>query len=108
MEDKLGKKVYFIDMVNKVVNTGVIMSRIISKSGYVVNIIIDPEIQKHSIEENLVFDNVDKASEKLKEFIVIQDKMELDQKEFLESQKAQRELVIGKPEFKELADEYAK
>ena len=101
----LGKKVYFIDMKTRAVSEGVILSQIISQSGYLVNIIVDAG-GKHSIEKLLVFETKEEAESRLADVLSIKDAMDAKLEEDKKVLDTMREQVIGKPEFKELADEF--
>jgi len=101
----LGKKVFFIDMKTREVKEGTILSEVISQSGYVVSIIVDKE-GKHSVETALIFENKADADKRLPEVLTIKDAMDSKVEEDKKVLDIMREQVIGKPEFKELADEY--
>lgn len=101
----LGNKVFYINMKDKKVGEGVVLSRTISQSGYVVNIVFDEE-GKHNIENKLIFENKEEAEKALPGLLVISEAMEEKSKECEKVLDVMREQVIGKPEFKELADEF--
>lgn len=103
----LGKTVFFCDLVDRVVREGVVLSRIISQSGYVVSI-IKSEARNHNIESKLIFKSKEQAEEKLPHFLAIKDKMDNIEKKHQETMDKIRIKVIGKPEHKELADAYFK
>ena len=99
----LGKEVYFIDMKDRDVKSGIILSYIISQSGYVVHIIFTG-LEKKNVESALIFTSKEQADKRLPEVLAIKDDMEKKEKEVANVLDNMRELVIGKPEFKELAD----
>ena len=101
----LGKKVFFIDMKSRDVKEGVVLSQTISQSGHVVSIIISGQ-SKHNVESKLIFENKEDADKRLPEVLIVKDAMESKAKETEEVLDVMREQVIGKPEHKELADEY--
>lgn len=101
----LGQKVFFIDMKSRSVKEGVILSEIISQSGYVVHIIVDEE-GKHNVESLLIFQSKEDADKRLPEVLAIKDMMDEKAKELEKTLDTMREQVIGKPEHKELADEF--
>ena len=101
----LGKKVFFIDMKTREVKEGVVLSRIISQTGYIVNIIVD-DGGKHNVENRLVFENKEDADKRLPEVLTIKDSMDAKVEEDRKVLDVMREQVIGKPEYKELADEF--
>lgn len=101
----LGSKVFFIDMKTRDVKEGVVLSVIISQSGYIVNIIVDKD-GKHNVENALVFNTKEEAEKRLPEVLTIKESMDAKAKETEKVLDTMRELVIGKPEFKELADEF--
>ena len=103
MFDILGKEVYFIDQKNRKVDTGVVLSIVVSQSGYDVAIIY-ANGTKYSIESALVFLTEDEATERLPFVLSIKDEMEAIEKEANDKLDEKRELVIGKPQHKELAD----
>ena len=101
----LGKKVFFIDMKKREVQEGSVLSVVISQSGYVVDIIVNKE-GKHSVESKLVFESKEEADKSLPGVLMIKDAMDDKAKECEKVLDIMREQVIGKPEFKELANEY--
>jgi hypothetical protein len=101
----LGQKLFFIDMKTREIKEGFVLSRIISQSGYIVNIIVDNE-GKHNVENRLVFENKEDAEKRLPEVLAIKDSMDAKVEEEKKVLDTMREQVIGKPEFKELADEF--
>lgn len=103
----LGKTVYFIDMKKRKVGEGVVLSSIISQTGYIVHIIISCG-EKKNVESALVFLNKEEAEKRLPDVLKIKDDMDYQMEEFERFLDIKRELVIGKPEFKELAHEYFK
>ena len=103
----LGKTVYFIDMKSREVGQGIVMSSIISQTGYVVHIIFSGK-EKKNVESALVFQSKEEAEKKLPSLLKIKDEMDHKAKECEKVLDKMRELVIGKPEFKELADGFFK
>lgn len=101
----LGKTVYFCDLMDRVVREGVVLSRIISQSGYVVSV-VRSNIKKHNVESKLIFKSKELAEEKLPVFLEIKDKMDSLEKAHEIKMESLRKKVIGKPEFKEVADEF--
>ena len=101
----LGKKVFFIDMKERNVQEGVVLSEIISQSGYFVSIIVN-ETGKHNVEQLLIFENKEDAEKRLPEVLTIKDSMDSKVEEEKKVLDVMREQVIGKPEFKEIADEF--
>lgn len=99
----LGQTVYFIDMNDGNVKEGVVLSSVISQTGYVVHIIFTGTERKN-VESALVFNSKEDADKRLPEVLCIKDDMEQKEKEVANVLDTMRELVIGKPEFKELAD----
>lgn len=90
-------------MKDCVVKEGVVLSSIISQTGYVIHIIFTGT-EKKNVESALVFESKDDAEKRLPEVLCIKDDMEKKEKEVKDVLDRMRELVIGKPEFKELAD----
>lgn len=103
----LGKTVYFCDLKDRVVREGVVLSRIISQSGYIVSI-IKSDVRSHTVEQRLIFNEKEKAEEKLPRFLGIKDEMDRREKRHNECMDKMRQRVIGKPELKEIADAYIK
>lgn len=101
----LGKTVYFCDLMDRVVREGVVLSRIISQSGYVVSV-VRSNIKNHNVESKLIFKSKELAEEKLPVFLEIKDKMDSLEKAHEIKMESLRKKVIGKPEFKEVADEF--
>ena len=101
----LGKKVFFIDMKSREVKEGTVLSEIISQTGYLIEIIVDKD-GKHNVERALAFENKEDADKRLPEVLTIKDSMDFKAKETEKVLDIMREQVIGKPEYKEIADEY--
>lgn len=99
----LGKEVFFIDMNSKDVKQGVVLSSLISQSGYVVHIIFTGT-EKKNVESALIFNSKQEAEQRLPVVLKIKDDMEVKEKQVTDELDTLRELVIGKPEYKELAD----
>lgn len=99
----IGNEVYFIDAKGRDVKHGVILQMILSQSGYVIyNILSDGKM--HNVERALIFSTEEDAKEYLKPFVEVSDKMDALNKQTTDELNAMRETVIGKPEFKELAE----
>ena len=108
MEDKmfdfLGKEVYFIDQKARKVNSGIVLSALISQSGYDIAIIFSEGI-KRNIETSLVFWYKEEAEKRLPEVLAIKDEMEAIEKEANDKLDVKRKLAMGEPQHKEIADE---
>lgn len=99
----IGKEVYFIDAKGRCVKKGVVLQMILSQSGYVVyNVLSDGMM--HNVERAIIFDTKKQAEEYLPAFLKVKDDMDALSKQMTESLDQMRETVLGKPEFKELAD----
>ena len=99
----IGSEVYFIDAKGRDVKKGVVLQIILSQSGYVIyNILADGKM--HNVERALIFDTKEQADEYIKPFIEVSNKMDALNKQTTDELNAMRESVIGKPEFKELAE----
>lgn len=99
----IGSEVYFIDAKGRDVKKGVILQIILSQSGYVIyNILADQKM--HNVERALIFETKEHADAYIKKFIEVSDKMDALNKQTTDELDAMRETVIGKPEFKELAE----
>ena len=103
----LGKTVYFCDLKDRMVREGVVLSQIISQSGYVVSI-IKSEVRSHTVEQRLIFKEKEKAEERLPMLLSIKDEMDRREKRHNECMDKMRIRVIGKPEYKDIADAYIK
>ena len=103
MFDILGKEVYYIDQKSRKVNSGIVLSALISQSGYDVAIVLSDGV-KRNIETSLVFWNKEEAEEKLPQILAIKDEMEAIEKEANDKLDAKRKLAIGEPQHKEIAD----
>lgn len=103
----LGKTVYFCDLKDRVVRDGIVLSNIISQSGYIVSI-IKSDVRSHTVEQKLIFKDKEKAEERLPFLLSIKDEMDRREKRHTEMMDNMRKRVIGKPELKEIADAYIK
>lgn len=103
MFETLGKEVYFIDQKARKVNSGIVLSALISQSGYDVVIILADGV-KRNIETALVFSNPEDAEKRLPDVLAIKDEMDAIEKEANDKLDEKRILVIGKPQHKEIAD----
>ena len=65
----LGELVYFCDMTERKVKQGYVLTRTISDSGYIVNIVMSNGIKKN-VENALIFDKLENAEENLIKFIL--------------------------------------
>ena len=104
MFDILGQEVYFIDQKAHKVNSGVVVSVLVSQSGYDVAILISEGL-KRNIETPLIFFEKEDAEKRLPEVLAIKDEMEAIEKEANDKLDEKRKLVIGEPQHKEIADE---
>ena len=103
----LGSFVYFCDMTERKVKQGYVLTRTISDSGYIVNIVMSNGIKKN-IEDALIFDSNKDAEIALVRYLEVKDKMDFLVKKQTEELNKLRKQVIGEPEFKELANELIK
>ena len=103
MFDILGKEVYYIDQKARKVNTGIVLSALISQSGYDVAILLSEGV-KRNIETSLVFETQEEAEKRLPEVLAIKDEMEAIEKEANDKLDVKRKLAIGEPQHKEIAD----
>lgn len=104
----IGKKVYFIDPKEKKVKSGTIITDTISQSGYEVYIIYGTDGKRESKDLALVFDTEQAANDNLERVLKISDEMEALNKQTDKQLDEMREQLIGKPQFKELANELFK
>lgn len=103
----LGKQVYFCDLKDDVVKIGKVYNITANQAGYMVyNVICDGKRQ--SVDECLVYESEDKALAKLSQSLPIKKEMETIQNETNKKLDDLRELIVGKPQFKELSDEIYK
>jgi len=100
----LGENVFFADLKSKSVKSGVVLSSIVSQSGYVVHIILDEAKVKYSVEKARVFLSQKEAEEYLPNMLSVADEMERLEQANVKLLESLRQKIIGKPEFKELAD----
>lgn len=99
----IGQEVYFIDAKERCVKQGYVLQIVLSKSGYVVyNIMVNKIL--HNVERALIFSTKEMADDFLPAFLKIKDKMDELNKETDAKLDEMREGVLGKPEFKELAE----
>lgn len=99
----IGNEVYFIDAKGRDVKHGVILQIILSQSGYVVyNILADKKM--FNVERARIFVTKGDADAFLPKFLSVQDQMDALNKKLTDELDQMRESVIGKPEFKELAN----
>lgn len=103
----LGKQVYFCDLKDDVVKIGKIYAITVNQAGYCVyNIIYDGE--RKAVDENLVFESEVQALKSLESILPIKHKMEEIEKKSQKEMDDLRELIVGKPNYKELSDEIYK
>lgn len=103
----LGKQVYFCDLKEDNVKIGKVYAITVNQAGYrVYNIIYDGKRQ--AVDEKLVFESEDKALNRLESILPIKHKMEEIRKKSEQEMDDLRELIVGKPSYKELSDEIYK
>ena len=103
----IGKQVYFCDLKDDCVKVGVIYSITVNQAGYkVYNVMY--EGKRQSVDESLIFTNEDVALKSLQTILPIKHEMENIQKETEKKLDDLRELIVGKPKYKELSDEIYK
>lgn len=100
----IGKEVYFVDLKDREIKIGTVVTDIISQSGYEVYVVLGVDGKKYSKDLPLVFETLEEAEEKLQDILKWSDEMEQYQKQTTETLDAMREKIIGKPNFKELAN----
>lgn len=99
----LGKSVYFCDKKTWKVGEGIALSHIIGDSGYDAYTVYDGS-KTQSVESALIFTSKEDAQKKCEEAKPISDLMIKIEKEMIEELNALREKVLGKPQFKEVAN----
>ena len=104
----IGKKVYFIDPKEKKIKSGIVITDAISQSGYEVYIIYGQDGKRESKDLALVFETEQAANDNLERVLKISDDMEALNKQTEKQLDEMRERLIGKPQFKELANELFK
>ena len=104
----IGKKVYFIDLKLRSVKSGIVITDTISQSGYEVYIVYGTDGKRESKDLALVFDTEKAANDNLERMLKLSDDMEALNKQTEEKLNAMREGLLGKPKFKELANELFK
>lgn len=100
----VGNKVFFCDLKNKKVSSGVLFTTTVSQSGYIVHIVLDDKKQKYNLENNLIFENEQDAINALPNVLDVKEKMEAINKQLTSQLDELRTKLIGKPEVKDVAD----
>lgn len=100
----IGKTVWFCDAETKTVKCGVVYHTYLGVGGYIQHTVISNG-QKFTLETGRLFETEAAALENLPVFLDISEEMNKANEATLRFLETLREKIIGKPEFKELANE---